>query len=151
MFINIKYSNNIKETCRKFNIDEWENIENIIELSCNTHICRLPKDINKLVNLQCLKLEGNRFRHFPTEIFGLKNLKKLSIMEDYILNIPEEISELTNLEHLTLRSSGVKTIPESIGNLVNLRYLDLAYNFLSRMPVQKSQRFKLGHHAQRGS
>lgn len=96
----------------KGNILEYEDIIllNIIDLSNNNLIGKIPTELMNLSKLFSLNLSGN---HLTGEI-------------------PEKISALQELESLDLsRNNLFGEIPSSMANMSSLGYLNLSYNNLS--------------------
>ncbi|CAL4980631.1 unnamed protein product [Urochloa decumbens] len=100
----------------------------------------MPKDIDKLINLQALGLDKNYFTgDLPSSIGRLQNLQILSVANNKIgWQIPPTLGNLTELNFLILGSNAFSgSIPRFVGNLTNLLSLNLASNsFTGQIPSE---------------
>ncbi|TGK34862.1 hypothetical protein EHQ12_06135 [Leptospira gomenensis] len=88
---------------------EVERMRNLEKINLeNNKLLTLPKEIGSLQNLRELRLEGNlRFKTFPREIGQLKNLKELYVSSEEVGDMIEQISPLQDLESLRLRNTRI--------------------------------------------
>src|SRR6056297_1801549 len=96
-------------------------------------IVRVPKEIEKLVNLTFLSLASNQIRQLPSEIGNLTHLEKLILIENQIEELPEEIGNLQKLNLLNLDSNRLTSISQSLMKLIKhhkLKRLSLNRNRL---------------------
>lgn len=77
-------------------------------------ISYLPKDIDKLENLEFLQLEQNNLKSLPPKLFELENLTHLDLKDNKITMIPKEITKLEYLEYLNLAGNPIKHPPPEI-------------------------------------
>ena len=88
-------------------------------------VAYLPKTLEELTALECLRITGNRVESLDFDIVQLKNLKKLDLSAMPLKIFPEGITELTQLEELYLSGMKVREVPETIMKLNNLKVLVL--------------------------
>lgn len=88
-------------------------------------VAYLPKTLEELTALECLRITGNRVESLDFDIVQLKNLKKLDLSAMPLKIFPDGITELTQLEELYLSGMKVREIPETIMKLNNLKVLVL--------------------------
>jgi len=96
----------------------------------------VPRDKNKLQNLDILSLEDYKLTYLPKEICNLKNLTYLSLYSSNLTHLPDEIGNLENLEFLILCFNQLEELPKSIGKLKNLTTLQLNSNQLKKLPKE---------------
>jgi internalin A len=99
----------------------------------------LPSEIGQLTNLRTLRLGGNQLTALPREIGQLTNLQTLSLRGNRLTALPREIGQLTNLQELELKGNRLSTLPREIGQLTNLRILRLGGNELMVLPHELGQ------------
>jgi Leucine-rich repeat (LRR) protein len=95
---------------------------------------QIPKELGKLVNLNCLQLGGNNFTGgVPPEILNLSSLNLLDLGQMNLKGeIPPWLGNMTSLTGLYLRGNELNgSIPPSLGKLVNLTTLDLSSTSLT--------------------
>jgi len=80
---------------------------------------KLDYNLDKLYNLQELKLNFNKIKEIPKEIGQLQNLQKLYLGYNQISEIPKEIGQLQNLQILWLSKNQIKEIPKFINPNTN--------------------------------
>ncbi len=107
-----------------------------LDLSKNK-LSEVPKDIEKLTNLQYLDLSKNKITSIPSWIGELKDLQFLILSKNNIDSLPDEIGNLTHLKYLIAgRCEKLSTLPHTIGNLKELRYIDLWDDNISSYPYE---------------
>ena len=101
----------------------------------------LPAEIGQLVNLQTLRLDGNKLTALPAEIGQLVNLQELNLNNNQLIirTLPAEIGQLVNLQTLNLDGNKLAALPAEIGQLVNLHTLSLQHNQLTTLPAEIGQ------------
>ena len=107
----------------------------IIESRSTSKITEIPQQINQLVNLTSLRLDGNNITRIPDEIGELNDLKKLSLNENRLIYITPKIAKLQNLEDLQLMHNNISELPDEIVQLVKLKTLLLRNNKLTSLPI----------------
>ena len=112
MRITVTYKDKSEKEYDHFDIDKFENLENIIKLDCSS---------NQLTSL-------------PENIGSLVNLEKLWCSENQLTSLPESIGNLVKLYDLKCDDNQLTSLPESFGNLVNLKYFDYSGNPLKEIP-----------------
>ncbi|KAL3717772.1 hypothetical protein ACJRO7_002993 [Eucalyptus globulus] len=94
----------------------------------------IPREINKLVNLQILSLYGNLLSGpIPSNLGSLSNLVQL-VVEDNNLSgiIPSSLQNLQRMSICSLAKNNLKgPIPSYLVKYQSLTYLDLSSNYLS--------------------
>lgn len=115
-------------------INKLVNLEKIkIDTSDNTG--NIPLSLSKLPKLKEFILYESELECFPEAIIQSEKLEKLVIATaKKIEYIPESIRNLTNLYHLCLSTNQIKELPEAIGNLNKLKKLELSRNQLKALP-----------------
>ena len=106
----------------------------ILNLSFNSLVGNLPKDLIELEKLQSLRLEMNKLGGtLPQDYSIMKNLEELSMFNNLFQGtIPSGIGQLKNLKTLNLSSNYLEgSLPKSIENLVSLERLELFGNKLA--------------------
>ncbi|HEU4496084.1 MAG TPA: leucine-rich repeat domain-containing protein [Flavobacterium sp.] len=102
----------------------------ILNLSGN-NFSTLPKNFNKLANLEEIYLNNEKKMDLPKtlEVLGsLPNLKKLHLEDDNLTYMPKEIAGLKHLESLFLNNNKLKGIPKQLEALDHLQYLEIQEN-----------------------
>ncbi|MBP3886774.1 MAG: leucine-rich repeat domain-containing protein [Cellulosilyticum sp.] len=87
----------------------------------------LPQTLEKLANLECLRITGNQVDNLNFDIGQLKNLRILDFSSMPLKTFPENITKLTQLEELYLGGLQVSHIPETLMNLERLSVLTLPH------------------------
>ena len=85
----------------------------------------LEKSINKLTNLESLKINKCNLELFPN-IKDCINLKDLNLESNFLEEIPETIGNLIDLENLNLNNNNLKNLPLNISQLDKLK--TISYN-----------------------
>lgn len=94
----------------------------------------LPKNINRLINLENIPVSINFTNGLPEEIFQIKNLKELSLSYCNLRSIPEKVFKLTSLERLYLYDNQIVEISPNIVKLINLEEINLSNNKITIVP-----------------
>lgn len=89
---------------------------------------KLPRDTEKLYNLDALDLNGLGLTHLPDNIGVLEHLEYLRIYSNEITHLPDSIGKLSQLTDLRVSYNQLTHLPDSIGNLANLRELNIRDN-----------------------
>jgi len=99
----------------------------VIKMDCITQPCleTLPKEIEKLENLEEIHLGKTTLKFLPDNICRLKKLRILNIYGSSLRTLPNCVGELENLEKVVLWSYKMTSLPSSISKLKRLRKLDL--------------------------
>ncbi len=64
----------------------------------------IPRDIGKLINLECLDLSFNTFSTLPLELASLKKLKYLNISGTrFLVKVPDVVFKIKSLEILDIQ------------------------------------------------
>ncbi|CAL9167905.1 unnamed protein product, partial [Musa hybrid cultivar] len=130
-YLSLKFSHITGEIPQK--IKNLTNLE-YLDLSYTNITEAIPMAIGDLINLENLRLWGNKISGQIPEIIGnLTNLKYLDLSDNNITGgIPTTFADLINLQRLILGGNKISgQILEIIGNLKNIRELDLSDNFFS--------------------
>ena len=86
----------------------------------------IPMNINKLKNLEILKLQNNRIVNISKNLGQLKKLRYLDLSNNKIMIIPEEVFEDSNLDYVRLDNNKLVTLPRNIPRTI--RILSIAKN-----------------------
>jgi Leucine-rich repeat (LRR) protein len=105
----------------------------------NMQLKQVPKDIEILVNLECLDLSKNEIQMLPDDVAvigGLKNLKCLVLSSNKINKFSVGFAEALPkaLEILVLRDNEINTLPIEISKLDRIHFLDLSGNRFDSFP-----------------
>ncbi len=93
------------------------------------------KGIDRLINLEELKLYNNNLEVLPLGLFELKKLRVLDVSDNKLTVLNEDIRKLSNLEELNISENiDIKELPSSIGILQNLKVLDLYETRIRKLP-----------------
>ncbi|KAI6021551.1 hypothetical protein BKA83DRAFT_4283648 [Pisolithus microcarpus] len=110
-------------------------LERIPELNTlklqNNRLEQLPWYLPRLCNLKCLNISNNKFVRLPSVICKLPALVDLDVSFNMITEFPEDIGELTQLESLIFVGNNISKIPGRFCQLVNLKVLDCRRNNIS--------------------
>lgn len=117
--------------------NELENLVNLEDLSLDgIYLYKFPMAIIKLTKLKELTLMINKIKEIPSEIGKLKNLERLAILGNDMNELPKEIGKLTKLKKLYLQNNKLKTLPPEIGLLKNLVLCSPSGNKLDSLPIE---------------
>lgn len=114
----------------------------ILDLSF-ANLKELPKEINRLKNLEELDISGNQISELTSDLFSLENLKFLRLgfqsCDGYVGNpitvLPEEILNLKKLSYLDLTGCSIELLPEFIFKLENLVSLNIPGTKVNSIPT----------------
>jgi Leucine-rich repeat (LRR) protein len=93
----------------------------------NTEIQDITK-INKLKNLQVLRLQNNKLSILSDNLGDLSNLLYLEISQNPISTLPKTISKLFLLNELKIHKSRLQKLPNNFALLKNLKVLEIQNN-----------------------
>jgi Leucine-rich repeat (LRR) protein len=96
----------------------------------------LSPRIAEFVNLQDLRLNGNKLAVLPEEIGMLTKLRRLEVSENKLAALPIGIGRLAALERLEANRNPLKALPPEIGQLARLRRLGLMYCPMESLPPE---------------
>nr|CAB3490574.1 unnamed protein product [Digitaria exilis] len=104
-------------------------------------ITELPREIERLKNLETLDVSGTGVKELPREIGGLENLEILVISGTKVTELPKEIGGLTKLETLDISVTKVIELPWEIMKLQCLQNLDVSWTGMRELPkeIEKMQ------------
>ena len=101
-------------------------IQTLVELDlCANGLTQLPDDVNRLVNLEVLRLSGNRLSALPSlaglpafvQSHGGTGRGKLFINDNCFTTFPESILALRGIHTLWMDSNPIKAVPVQIGDV----------------------------------
>ena len=117
-------------------VEQEKNLEKIIIWAKEHNIDEetIPRDIQKLKQLEKLNLRYKYIRELPKEIVGLTNLKILILGGNLLNTLPNNLGKLSSLTQLILWQNQLSELPLSCANLTNLRILNLDNNNFSIFP-----------------
>lgn len=113
------------------NIDSIESLVNLIGLYLQVDSFNEFPNLNGLINLETLVINGSDIQTLEIDFTNLTNLTHLLLGWNRLTSIPNSIGDLSNLEYLILGGNKLTTLPDAIGGLSRLRYLDLSVNNLN--------------------
>ena len=135
---NVRYLTSLRRldlSCNRFMDLDDAGLDRIIELDTlklqNNRIEQLPWYFPRLCNLKHLNISNNKFVQLPSVICQLSALVSLDISFNMITELPEDIGHLTQLEKLIFVGNNISKIPEQCRQLVKLKLVDCRRNNLS--------------------
>lgn len=96
----------------------------------------IPRNAEKLTQLESLDLCGKNLSKLPSEIGNLTQLKSLDLSDNALAVLPKEIGNLTQLELLFIEFNYLSELPKEIGNLIQLKGLYLVNNEIWILPKE---------------
>lgn len=84
--------------------------------------------INKLKNLQVLRLQNNKLSNISPNLGDLSNLLYLEINQNPINTLPNSITNLFLLNELKIYNSKLQKLPRNLALLKNLKILEIQSN-----------------------
>ncbi|XP_048130170.1 MDIS1-interacting receptor like kinase 2-like isoform X2 [Rhodamnia argentea] len=132
----------------------------ILDLSSNSLVGEIPKDLGKLKSLLELSLYDNHLvGNIPQELGTLSDLSSINVAGNNLSgSIPKQLGECSKLQFFNLSRNGLgRSIPVEISNLQSLQILDLSRNLLTgEIPRQlgllhKLETLNLSHNQLSGS
>ncbi|MFX0061770.1 MAG: leucine-rich repeat domain-containing protein, partial [Candidatus Hermodarchaeota archaeon] len=100
----------------------------------NKNLKTLPKDINRLSQLNVLSLGQSQLRELPNALEELSNLQALNLRENHLKSILPSLKLPQTLQKLNLADNKLDSLPESLKNQINLEWLNLNGNQLQILP-----------------
>lgn len=151
--IDNKKQTHIQENLDKEHKDPYQEAEQRIESALqsgakdidfsNLGLVEIPKDIEKLTQLEVLNLSGNQLTLIPETIKNLVNLKSLKISNNHINTLPAWLGKFVTLQELRVDNNHLPSLPPELGQMVNLTSLDFSNNQLNSLPAEIGQLTKL--------
>lgn len=98
---------------------------------------KIPKDIEKFINLRTIYIAYNHLDELPEELGNLSKLENLNASVNQLTSLPESMKKLTNLQELDLQHNrlGNVEVPPVLFELPALTYLNLASNGIKEFSV----------------
>ena len=124
-------------------IDKLHNLESLKIILCKDE--KVPEEFNKLTKLKRLDLFRNNFKTYPESLSKLVNLTYVSVADNGIEEVPAFIYGLGNLDSLDLSYNALSKLDNKIGNLSNLKYLNVCFNNLEELPEDIGNLKQLKH------
>lgn len=95
----------------------------------------LPDAIDRLTELEIVKISGKELADLTPGLFRLKNLRELQLSHMELDSLPTAIGQLSKLEVLSYGGRAIHTLPESVGRLTQLRELNLRMAGIDSLPA----------------
>ncbi|KAL4078261.1 hypothetical protein V8B97DRAFT_1865796 [Scleroderma yunnanense] len=114
-----------------------------LDLSCNRIMDLDDAGLDRLLELNTLKLQNNRMEQLSWYFPRLSNLKHLNISNNKFVQLPPVICQLSALVDLDISFNMITELPEDIGKLIHLEMFIFVGNSISKIPEQCSQLVKL--------
>jgi len=111
------------------------NLVYILDLS-GQNITEIPKEINKLANLQVFIFQNNNVVKLPVEIGDLKKLQIIKGDNNLLTYLPYEIGFCSNLYEMSFKNNKIYTLPNSFDKLKKMGKINLDYNSFKDFPPQ---------------
>ena len=105
-----------------------------LDISHNSTIIEIPKEIEHLVNLKILSIEHCNIKEIPKEIKNLTKLYYFNCCSNQITSIPVEIGYLINLTTFLCADNKINELPNEIGNFVELINFECYKNHIKKIP-----------------
>ena len=103
-------------------------------------VSQINLDSKKLVNIETLNLFRNKIKSFPLELLNFIKIKNLGLENNYIKDVPEKICE-TMINDLTIGRNSLKEIPKCLLTK-GLDYLFINENFISNENIEIYRKIK---------
>lgn len=94
----------------------------------------IPRNKDKLIKLEVLRLYDLDLKKIPDDIFNLIQLSELQIINCNLDYIPKSIKKLKNLTNLNLVKNNLSTLPDEIKYLKKLKNIHLTSNKFEAFP-----------------
>ncbi|GLJ28839.1 hypothetical protein SUGI_0568310 [Cryptomeria japonica] len=122
-------------------------------LAWNPSLTKIPKEvIRSMTSLKVLDLSKTAFQSLPKNMEYLKNLVCLRLHSVPIKRLPHSIAALQNLQILDLYRSDITELPAGISKLTTLKLLDIgSCKHLQHLPYGVSKLTSLEYLAAHGS
>jgi hypothetical protein len=136
-FPKLKYlglrNNQINDPNELKDIDQLQKLE-MLDLSYNKYLKRLPDSITKLKKLESLKLFGVReLDSLPKNIGNMNELVNLAVSHQRKINIPESILKLRNYARIEYNSDGLNN---NLNGRMSPKYYYNHWKFTPRVPIK---------------
>lgn len=118
----------------KYNIPDLRWIENK-HYPAGGYWGGLPRNVEKLLNLERLYFENLDINYLPDELSYLSNLKELLISNTNVDTIPNSFSHFENLMTFTIEGSPISDLPNDFFNL-NLQFFGIFRTNTTRLPEE---------------
>ncbi|KAF4613428.1 hypothetical protein G7Y89_g15460 [Cudoniella acicularis] len=115
----------------------------ILDLSGNTSLSSLPKDISRLHKLKIAFFSNCSFATFPKELAQCRSLEMVAFKGNHMTSVPEHAFP-RKLRWLILTNNEIEVLPKSIGQCHRLQKCMLAGNRLRKLPDEMRHCRKLG-------
>ena len=126
-------NNRIRDPNELKDIDQLQKLE-MLDLSYNTYMKRLPDSITKLKKLESLKLFGVReLDSLPKNIGNMNGLANLAVSHTKKINIPESILKLRNYARIEYNSDGLNN---SRNGTMTPKYYYNHWKSIPRVPIK---------------
>ncbi|KIJ18515.1 hypothetical protein PAXINDRAFT_70600 [Paxillus involutus ATCC 200175] len=110
-----------------------------LDLSCNRIVDLDDAGLDRIPELNSLRLQNNRMEQLPWYFPRLRMLKYLNISNNKFTHVPSVICEMTALLDLDISFNMITELPDELGRLTALDNLVFVGNQVSRLPEQFSQ------------
>jgi adenylate cyclase len=90
--------------------------------------------LNRLPDLQQLRMQNNRMEKLPWYFIRLHMLRFLNISNNKFQDLPEEICKMRGLEELDISFNMISQLPENLQSLRRLKVLIVVGNRITRIP-----------------
>lgn len=111
------------------------NVKGIFEPEKYNCLIEFPPEINELVNLKILKLNGHLLTQVIIDTDKLLNLKRIELFRNKITKFPEPLCLLPKLKYLGLENNYIDTLPPDICEKFNIESLMIGRNSLRAIPL----------------
>ena len=131
--------NRLDISCNRIADLEDSGLERIPQLNSlrvqNNRMDKLPEVFSQLRSLKFLNISNNKFQSFPSVIPEMTNLLDLDISFNMISTLPPEIGRLTSLQRLVIVGNQITKFPDECSGLTNLLSLDCRRNNISDLTL----------------
>lgn len=131
--------NRLDISCNRIADLEDSGLERIPQLNSlrvqNNRMDKLPEVFSQLRSLKFLNISNNKFQSFPPVIPEMTNLLDLDISFNMISTLPPEIGRLKSLQRLVMVGNQITKFPDECSGLTNLLSIDCRRNNISDLTL----------------
>lgn len=106
-----------------------------LDISRNTHLSKLPKEIGGLQELKVFKAHHAKLQTIPKEIGNCYALQELYVDHNQLKALPKEIAQLSLLEVLYVDHNKLTTLPDTLKELNAIKSITVDGNNIAKIPA----------------
>ena len=116
-------------------IGQCENLQ-LLDVSHNVHLKKLPKEIGHLHNLEVLKAHHAKLKTLPKEIANCNSLLELYVDHNQLKALPVDLTRLKRLEILYVDHNNLTEIPADIADMNAIKVISVGGNNIAKIPAR---------------